>query len=88
VTTSFQYDALNRLTQKSYSDGTTPTVLYFFDVRDLAYGCTGTYTNLVGRLSGSAVPGWIFCDGYDVMGRLIDKDLRTPQNQLHYYDAA
>jgi RHS repeat-associated protein len=88
VTTSFQYDALNRATQKSFSDGTTPTVLYFYDTPNSNYGCSGAYTNLVGRLSGSAVPGWIFCDGYDVMGRLIDKDLRTPQNQLHYYDAA
>jgi RHS repeat-associated protein len=88
VATTYQYDALNRLTQKSYNDGATPTALYFYDVRNLNYGCTASYTNLVGRLSGSAVPGWIFCDGYDVMGRLVDKDLRTPQNQMHVLDDA
>ena len=31
VATTYVYDALNRFTQKSYSDGTTPTVKYGYD---------------------------------------------------------
>jgi RHS repeat-associated protein len=71
VTASYQYDALNRLTQKSYNDGSTPTVSYAFDT-----SCHATsYINLVGRLASAAVPGWSFCYSYDSMGRLADKDL-------------
>jgi RHS repeat-associated protein len=33
------------------------------------------YHNQVGRLAVSSVPGWGFCMGYDLMGRLLDKDL-------------
>lgn len=31
LTTTYQYDPLDRLTQKSYNDGTTPTVQYGYD---------------------------------------------------------
>jgi len=85
VTTTYQYDALNRLIQKSYSDGTT-AVGYGYDTAQPNFGC-GTSVNGVGRLTASSVPGWSFCLLYDVMGRITDKDLRTPQNQLHYLDA-
>jgi RHS repeat-associated protein len=87
VATTFQYDALNRLTQKSYSDGTTPTAGYAYDTPNSNFAC-GTTTNGIGRLTGSAVPGWTFCLAYDPMGRLTDKDLHTPQNQWHYLDDA
>jgi RHS repeat-associated protein len=75
VTTTYQYDALNRLTQKSYNDnGVTPTTSYTFD--SFSSGCgTGYYFNTIGRLAYAAVPGWSFCYGYDPMGRLLDKDL-------------
>jgi RHS repeat-associated protein len=81
VTTTYQYDALNRLTQKSFSDGTTPAILYAYDVFNINFGCGGTSTNPVGRLTGSN-NGWPYCYNYDPMGRLSFKYLRTPQNQI------
>ena len=39
VVTSYAYDALNRLTQKSYDDGSTATVKYGYDGTSLT-GCT------------------------------------------------
>jgi RHS repeat-associated protein len=76
VTTAYAYDALNRLMQKSFSDGVTPAVIYAYDgVAPL--GCTLptlTINNGIGRRTG-------MCDGvgseawtYDSMGRpLIDQ---------------
>jgi len=74
VTTTYSYDALNRLTQKSYSDGLTPTPYYHYDMAmpwGSPYG--GSY---VGRLSeedvfdasGHYVASHIFV--YDAMGRI------------------
>ncbi len=48
VTTTYSYDALHRVTQKSYSDITTPPAYYMFDVPS-QWGLT--ITNVVGRLS-------------------------------------
>jgi RHS repeat-associated protein len=51
VVTTDSYDALNRLTQKSYSDGTTPTVKYGYD-GVAPSGCTPptlTIGNPIGR---------------------------------------
>src|SRR6266481_2074032 len=79
VTTTYQYDALNRLTQKSYNDGTTPTVTNTYD----AVCSSSVYHNQVGRLSYAAVPGWGFCLGYDTMGRLLDKDLSMSAGTLY-----
>jgi YD repeat-containing protein len=84
VTTTFQYDALNRLTQKSFSDGTTPTLSYAYDTANSNFGCGGTPTYAIGRLTG-ANNGWPFCYQYDPMGRLSWKDLRLPGNQLNYF---
>lgn len=67
------YDALNRVTKKSYSDGTTPTVTFSYDTPNSS--CPSCYLNRVGRLGQSSVPGWSFNYGYDAMGRLTDKDL-------------
>ncbi|MGH9530767.1 MAG: RHS repeat-associated core domain-containing protein, partial [Terriglobales bacterium] len=41
VTTTYAYDALHRLTQKSYNDGATATVKYGYDAVALS-GCTTT----------------------------------------------
>ena len=73
VTTTYQYDALNRLKQKTYSDGTTPTAYYYYDLANpwgSPYG--GSY---IGRLSeadtidstGHYVASRIFV--YDPLGR-------------------
>jgi RHS repeat-associated protein len=69
VTTNYQYDALKRLTMKTYSDGTTRQAQYFYDNY---YHAPGDYG--LGRLSGT----W---DGvntgtnylYDPMGRIRSK---------------
>jgi len=50
VTTTYSYDALNRLTQKSYSDSTTPTVKYGYDGVALS-GCTTAPQSLTDKLS-------------------------------------
>jgi RHS repeat-associated protein len=85
VTTTFQYDQLNRLTQKSYSDGTTPTASYAYDVPNSNFGCGGSPTYVIGRLTGAS-NGWPYCYQYDQMGRLSWKDIRmNPGNELGYF---
>jgi YD repeat-containing protein len=83
VVTTYTYDALNRLTQRSYNPNTTPPVSYFYDgnppsgcsVASFAFGSTA-----IGRLTS-------MCDGgggtggaqallYDSMGRILS-DQRT-----------
>ncbi len=82
VTTTYQYDALNRLTKKSYNDGATPSTTFAYDS-----GCDPTYYhNQIGRLDVSSVPGWASCIGYDTIGRLADKDMYDPKGNLYYLD--
>jgi RHS repeat-associated protein len=81
VITTYSYDALNRLTQKSYSDGTTPIVKYGYDAV-APTGCTLptlTIHNGVGQRTG-------MCDGagaeawsYDITSGIgwIVTDART-----------
>lgn len=61
VTTSYTYDHLNRLTQTSYSDGTTPTLTYGYDTSSLT--CPATCAN-VGRQTamsdGAGSEAWTF----------------------------
>ena len=74
VTTTYSYDALNRITQRSYSDGTTPTAFFTYD----GTGTWGvTQTNTVGRLM-EAWAGTSCCAStgaeifsYDPMGRIL-----------------
>ncbi len=82
VTTSYQYDTVNRLTKKSYSDGTTPTVNFLYDV-SAGWGGVPPQTNLVGRMSEEwtvagtvAYSGAVF--GYDPMGRVTVNNQCTP----------
>ena len=49
VTTTYLYDALNRLTQRSYSDGTTPSANFVYDLAH-PNGFSPNLTNPVGRL--------------------------------------
>ena len=67
ITTTYAYDALNRLTQKSYSDG-TPLQYYQYDSSNV----WGTpLSNTIGRLvlEGNSSDGKLF--SYDSMGRII-----------------
>src|SRR6185437_5268487 len=76
----FQLDALHRVTQRSYSDG-TPTALYFFDS---PLGWSSSLQNTVGRLSRE----WVGTEplaaaatfSYDAMGRASSAQQCTPSN--------
>jgi RHS repeat-associated protein len=76
VTTTYAYDLLHRLTQKSYSGGTTATPSSFF-MYDTPSQWGLSISNVVGRLSeawnnagaGGALVATVF--SYDSMGRVI-----------------
>jgi len=79
ITTTYSYDALNRLTGKTYSDG-TPAATFNYD-QPSALGVT--LTNTIGRKSsqstaGPNATGSVF--SYDTMGRISDNSQCTPQN--------
>ena len=72
VQATYSYDALNRLTQITYSDS-TPTAHYYYDLQTLPTGAPSyTKTNTIGRLlaetCGSGATGTYFA--YDTMGRI------------------
>jgi RHS repeat-associated protein len=73
VQAAFTYDALNRLTQTTYSDS-TPATHYYYDLQTLPVGApTYTKTNTTGRLLattyGSGATGTYFA--YDTLGRVV-----------------
>ncbi|PYY23948.1 MAG: hypothetical protein DMG62_05735 [Acidobacteria bacterium] len=78
ITTTYAYDSLNRIKQKSYSDG-TPTVTYEYDQGSL---WTVPLSNTKGRLSHVAVAGnrseRIF--SYDTVGRIVRQTECLPSN--------
>lgn len=81
VTTTYTYDALNRLTAKTYSDGVTPNVLFAYDQTSGTMGSGGpkfTSSNSIGRLSWECTGSASTCTSsaanmnafaYDSMGR-------------------
>ena len=80
VTSDFLYDPLNRVTQKSFSDGTTPTVKYGYDGVALS-GCAVAPPALTdpypaglrtAMCDGAGAESW----GHDNMGRVVT-DRRT-----------
>jgi RHS repeat-associated protein len=84
VTTTYAYDLLHRITQKSYSGGTTPAMYYWYDVHP-TWGATWV-TNVVGRLvearnqySGTAGLGTSTVNSYDAMGRITNQWQQTPK---------
>jgi RHS repeat-associated protein len=72
VTTTYTYDALHRVTLRSYSDGSTPTATFYYD--EHTHG-VWSMTNPVGRLTVAYAPtssvdnSEVF--SYDPMGRVI-----------------
>jgi RHS repeat-associated protein len=88
TTTTYAYDALNRLTSKSYNDNPqTPTANYSYDQTSVTIGSwsSGTLLNPKGRLvkatttaSGSVQTGLVY--SYDPMGRAKDFWQCAPYN--------
>ena len=79
VTTTYSYDALHRITGKSYNDGSTPSVAYYYD-QTSNWGVT--LQNTKGRLTLESV-GTGFAQAicsYDEMGRVVNKWICTPIN--------
>ncbi len=72
MSTSYNYDLLNRLTSKTYSDSTPPSN-YYYDVAS---------TNGIGRLSTATVGGANvyakYYYQYDAVGRLLRKNFQLP----------
>lgn len=92
ITTTYYYDALHRLTSKTYSDG-TPAANYWYDYSSVDLGGWWYYslTNTKGRLIGACTgPSGnnTNCNGgytgnswsYDPMGRVIKFFQATPYN--------
>lgn len=86
VTTTYTYDALNRPTQKSYNDSSTPSVFFAYDGPNNGFGVQAT--NLVGRLdeewTGTSCCGTtaeIF--GYDQRGRIVMNEQYTSNMGYH-----
>ncbi|MBI1748487.1 MAG: RHS repeat protein, partial [Acidobacteria bacterium] len=74
VTSTYFYDADNRLTKKQYSDGTTPTVQFGYDGVNPT-GCSPptitSPTNLVGQRTGMCDAAGSASWSYDSMGRAL-----------------
>jgi RHS repeat-associated protein len=82
--TSYTYDALNRVTAKSYNDnGATPNVLYKYDNQVLPSGAPNTTLfqrgestgRLVSVTYGGTAAGTYY--GYDGLGRVIERVQQT-----------
>lgn len=71
VTTSYMYDAINQVLQKSYSDGITPTATFAYDVSSIS-GITGL-SNTIGRLVEASNSNGTTVYNYDSMGRVLDQ---------------
>jgi RHS repeat-associated protein len=81
VTTTLGYDALNRTTSKSYSDGVTPTANFVYDVCPSG-GCPSGVNPqyAVGRKIESSAGLAKTFDSYDPMGRVVEEWQCTPVN--------
>lgn len=76
VTATYSYDPLNRITKKTFTDG-TPTVTFLYDGATVS-GCAPTLTasNPIGRRTGMCDTTGIEAWSYDSMGRAL-ADQRT-----------
>jgi RHS repeat-associated protein len=77
VMTTYTYDSLNRLTNKSYSDG-TPVARFYFDSGFVPGGATPQ--NTIGRLVTAQTPITDSAFSYDKMGRVLWNVQATPLN--------
>jgi RHS repeat-associated protein len=75
ITTTYQYDQLNRLLSKTYSDG-TPTVALTYDQPG-----TNTKGELTSAQAGSgSIMAQRLLSNYDPMGRILSEQQCTPAN--------
>lgn len=76
VTTTYQYDVLNRMTERDYSDSTIGADFQYDETSPWGF----TLTNPIGRLTSeyNGNTGAVF--SYDPMGRVARNDQCTPQN--------
>ena len=81
ITSTNAYDALNRVTSTSYSDG-TPTANFLYDVATGWTNPTITQSNLIGRLSEAYTTPCTgaMAFGYDAMGRVVVNNQGTPSS--------
>ncbi|MGH9556903.1 MAG: RHS repeat domain-containing protein [Terriglobales bacterium] len=79
VTTTYTYDGLHRLTQKSYNDGATAMVTYLYD--QSSYNGLTT-TNGIGRRTGMTDASGVSAFSYDAVGRPMT--LRRTLNGLTF----
>ena len=82
VTTTYAYDALHRLTQKSYNDG-TPSANFAYD-QTTAFGFT-SLTNTLGKMSSAWAQSGTTTQAaeissYDSMGRTVDNSQCVASN--------
>lgn len=93
MSTAYQYDALNRLTQKSYSDGVTLPASFGYDQTNVTMGSEQfTIANSIGRLSWTCVlnSSSPYCPSmtatsYDPMGRIAELWQSNPVNSNNIY---
>ncbi len=98
ITTTYSYDALSRLTSKTYSNSTLPAYFYYDEASVTVAGTAYTLANTKGRLSHAlaATGNALTLHSYDAMGRTQDLWQCTPFNcsspslwNVHYtYDLA
>jgi YD repeat-containing protein len=93
ITTNYSYDALNRLTEKGYSDGVTAWACYLYDSAVNGNGRLGrewTQKASAGGCSSSPSPsnGYLSArtiSTYDATGRLLSEQEYTPANPTSGY---
>jgi RHS repeat-associated protein len=95
VTATYQYDALNRRTQKSYSDGVTLPALFGYDQTLITMGSQQfNISNSIGRMSWNCIlhpgsppscAGSMTANSYDPMGRLAELWQENPVNSNNIF---
>jgi RHS repeat-associated protein len=79
IRTCMQYDALHRLTYRSYSDGITPNDYFVYDVSShWGIGLSNTVGRLTEEYTDTTKPWSASIFGYDPMGRVLLNNQCTP----------